>query len=703
MASNQEIIEQLNKDLGIDKTKLDVGSITPITLSTLIEDNKNFRPNLTFGDPVINKFKKAFKFAGDIKEFILPEPKASDPLSLIDYAISSSPGAVVGKTAVKGLGKIDLDADDLDEFVEWVKSNKNEYQKKNMQTLLGRKRNAEIKNISKNYLKENDLINKDGTVTLYRYLNIAESNKLQPDKGLSSTTLNPAHAKEMAIKQSKVTGRKLKEGEKADIFDSFDPLAKMGKSKYETTTLYRKPVVLEYKVPVEKVEAYLPAVFNSIDEAGDGFNTLARMNVENSYSHLADDLVDEGYDYYDALDELKGNYGFDDIYDSIDAANKESEILIDLTDIKPKNVYSDFSEVNQIVDLDILDKLKFDDGGSVNIEDMANKINTDIDSLNKDLGISQPGKAPTTGVVTPLRPKDILNQDINISDPVLKNLMSIAKTIKDLIAPTPSLSDPLSLLDATIGNTPIGKAGKASKYTLEQLKNLRDDFIRAEKLEFDPGFNLKGQSGDLREAAKIRQSAPEFSSSDEISREISKLEGKKVISPEEFARVRKEFEIPMEKATTDFKKKSELKKYIETIPLKERLALYTDDTIPLTGKYKVLDEDVLDFYDDIIDIQKIPKNYRSGDNTLAKVFLDKKNIPARVDLNPELNKLRPKAYYEEIFDFKKPDLFDFGKTNYKEKIKLYIPKEQVGGGVKYKTKTITDPSKEEIQKLLDEI
>ena len=150
MASNQEIIEQLNKDLGIDKTKLDVGSITPITLSTLIEDNKNLRPNLTFGDPVINKFKKAFKFAGDIKEFILPEPKASDPLSLIDYAISSSPGAVVGKAAVKGLGKIDLDADDLDEFVEWVKSNKNEYQKKNMQTLLGRKRNAEIKNISKN-------------------------------------------------------------------------------------------------------------------------------------------------------------------------------------------------------------------------------------------------------------------------------------------------------------------------------------------------------------------------------------------------------------------------------------------------------------------------------------------------------------------------------------------------------------------------
>ena len=154
----------------------------------------------------------------------MPEPKASDPLSLIDYAVSSSPVGIAGKTTIKGLGKLDLDADDLDEFVEWVKSSKNEYQKKNMQRVLGLKRNADIKNISKNYLKENDLINKDGTVTLYRYL--AESNKLQPDKGLSSTTLNPAHAKKMAIKQSKVTGRKLKEGEKADIFDSFDPLAK---------------------------------------------------------------------------------------------------------------------------------------------------------------------------------------------------------------------------------------------------------------------------------------------------------------------------------------------------------------------------------------------------------------------------------------------------------------------------------------------
>ena len=111
----------------------------------------------------------------------------------------------------------------------------------------------------------------------------------------------------------------------------------------------------------------MKAVFNSIDEAGDGFNTL--KNECRKY-HLADDLVNEGYDYYDALDELKGNYGFDNIYDSIDTANTESEVLIDLTDIKPKNIFSDFSEVNQMVDLNILDRLKFAQGGSANIQDM---------------------------------------------------------------------------------------------------------------------------------------------------------------------------------------------------------------------------------------------------------------------------------------------------------------------------------------------
>ena len=367
-------IRKLVKEKGLDAFKdggaveddlPDVGSITPIGPYT-----KPLKPDLTFGDPVINKLKKAFNFLGDVKEFILPTPKVTDPLSLVDYVTSSSAPVVAGKTAVKGLGKIDLDAEDLEELVEWVKSSRAKFQKDRVADILKRDTKGpgkDIKNVTQNYLKENNLVDKNGNVHLYRYLNIAESNKLKPDEGLSSLTLNPEHAKMMAYKQANVTGRKLKEGEKGSVFDDMDPTSA---SKYEAVTMYRKPVVLEYQVPAEKIDAYLPAVFNSIDESGAGFNNLARMNVENSYSHLIDDLVDEGYDFYDAADELKGQYGLDDIYDSFDMANKESEALVDLTNIKPKNIYMDNLEIEQIANNPLIEKLEFYAGGPVSIDNM---------------------------------------------------------------------------------------------------------------------------------------------------------------------------------------------------------------------------------------------------------------------------------------------------------------------------------------------
>ena len=146
------------------------------------------------------------------------------------------------------------------------------------------------------------------------------------------------------------------------------------------------------------------------------------MNVENSYSHLADDLVDEGYDYYDALDELKGNYGFDDIYDSIDTANKESEVLIDLTDVKPNNIFSDFSEVNQMVDLNILDRLKFAKGGPMNIQDM-------LDNINKNLGIDE--VKLDVGSIEPIKglefPKPVGSEGL---EAVLYGLINPAKKLK---------------------------------------------------------------------------------------------------------------------------------------------------------------------------------------------------------------------------------------------------------------------------------
>ena len=389
-------IRKLVKEKGLDAFKdggaveddlPDVGSITPIGPYT-----KPLKPDLTFGDPVINKLKKAFNFLGDVKEFILPTPKVTDPLSLVDYVTSSSAPVVAGKTAVKGLGKIDLDAEDLEELVEWVKSSRARFQKDRVADILKRDTKGpgkDIKNVTQNYLKENNLVDKNGNVHLYRYLNIAESNKLKLDEGLSSLTLNPEHAKMMAYKQANVTGRKLKEGEKGSVFDDMDPTAA---SKYETVTMYRKPVVLEYKVPAKKIQAYLPAVFNSIDEAGTGFNDLARMNVENNYGHIIDDFIEDGIydDIYDAADSLKNDYGLDDIYDVFDMANKESEALVDLTNIKPKNIYMDNLEIEQIANNPLIEKLEFYAGGPVDeskLEATERRLNAgeEIDDILKDL------------------------------------------------------------------------------------------------------------------------------------------------------------------------------------------------------------------------------------------------------------------------------------------------------------------------------
>jgi hypothetical protein len=332
------------------------------------------KPDLTYGDPVINKLKKAFNFLGDVKEFVLPTPKVTDPLSLIDYVTSSSAPVIAGKTVVKGLSKINLDGEDIDELVEWVGSSKTQGAKDRIQNLLNgnfyNKRNVSkeknpIKNTTQKYLKENNLVDKNGNVHLYRYLNIHESKTLQPDQGLSSLTLNPNHAKEMAYKQANVKGLQLKAGEKADIFDSMDPFAG---SKYETTTMYRKPVVLEYMVPAEKIDAYLPAVFNSLDDAS--ISKYSAFNADNRFSNLIDELVEDGDEYYDAVDSIGKQYGVDNFYDALDTVKKESEALVDLTNIKPKNIYTESLEIDQIANNPLIEKLEFNTGGPVSIESM---------------------------------------------------------------------------------------------------------------------------------------------------------------------------------------------------------------------------------------------------------------------------------------------------------------------------------------------
>jgi hypothetical protein len=139
--------------------------------------------------------------------------------------------------------------------------------------------------------------------------------------------------------------------------------------------------------------------------------------------------------------------------------------------------------------------------------------------------------------------------------------------------------------------------------------------------------------------------------------------------------------------------RKELLDYIKTIPLKERLALRANDSIPLNGKYAILDHAKLNFYEDIVDLSKLPKNFKAGDNTLAKIYMEKNNIPSRVDITEPLAGFKPRPYFEEIIDFKKGT----------EKIKLSFPKTGVlqpyGAQTAYRTKTLTNPSKEQLDKL----
>ena len=253
---------------------------------------------------------------------------------------------------------ISLDANEIDRINNWVESTKEINVKDNFSRVV--KDNPLIKKHSIKYLKDNNLVDKDNNVTLYRYLNIAESNKLRPDKGLTSTTLDPFHAKKMAIQQSEVTGSVLKPGQTASFFDSLDPFTAAG--KYETKTLVRQPVVLEYKIPVEKVDAYMPAVYDNLDNFS--MRSWNRSHAENTYSNLIDDLVNDGYDYGSALDEVADSYSVTSDFDNfVYTALDESEIVADLTNIKPTNMFVDKKAIDKIGESIAKTTKKFARGG----------------------------------------------------------------------------------------------------------------------------------------------------------------------------------------------------------------------------------------------------------------------------------------------------------------------------------------------------
>jgi len=268
-----------------------------------------------------------------------------------------------------------------------------------------------------------------------------------------------------------------------------------------------------------------------------------------------------------------------------------------------------------------------------------------------------------------------------ITDPVLKNL-----------------SDFFSRADETLRGDPfIAMGGPPGKGLQLGLKELGQELLKHQRIA---SLFRSGAKGDIAEAEQIRKTLKikNPAEAERLYLEASG-KGKQLASQEDIAKAIEDFNLGkrnLAKPTSaDFENvtREEILDYIKTIPFKERLALYADDNIPLKGKYEILDSDKIDFYKDLLDINKLPKDFRSGDNTLARALLRDKDIAERFGTFEKLDEFRPRPYFEEVIDFDKGT----------EKIKLFIPQSKFGNKVTYKQKTLTNPSKEQLDTILEEL
>lgn len=136
----------------------------------------------------------------------------------------------------------------------------------------------ELRQLSLDELKNE--LNPDGTLSLYRVLNIEKGNEFLPEKGIRSTSLRLDPVMAIGEDMKKMT---------AGIM-----------SKDFGKTLNRPASVYRYDVPLEKVQAFVPSLLKQIPS-----RTRQRKDV---------DFI-------------------------VDAGLREGEVLADLTDIAPSSVY----------------------------------------------------------------------------------------------------------------------------------------------------------------------------------------------------------------------------------------------------------------------------------------------------------------------------------------------------------------------------
>ena len=204
---------------------------------------------------------------------------------------------------------------------------------------------------SKAYLKTK-FADKNDNITVYRYIHLRDGKTLTPERGVVSTSLNPQVIVNEARSTGKVATTRITEKGKQEGYtskptdDFIDRQFAESEGLIEKVTLRPdETVVLEYKVPLNKVKGYLPVVKESISESSKENAAVERILIDryDDVEYKRQEYKDMGYDGddipsdYDLAEELTELNPTADIDYNLDAG--EFEVIADLTNVKPLNVY----------------------------------------------------------------------------------------------------------------------------------------------------------------------------------------------------------------------------------------------------------------------------------------------------------------------------------------------------------------------------
>jgi len=351
--------------------------------------------------------KEMYRIQGDTYNILQPTNKYDLEGLPIDYdKLTKTQKNYRGYSYEQKFNQIDLNPEDIDNIKNWVSG---DLSKKNKSQEYIEDINPFIKNLEVTGLTLNSqaflrkFADKNGNIKVYRYLNIGEGGgtKLNPEKGIVSTTIDPHHAVGQGLieKTKNIVEATEDYVPPSLIADPFEKTFLQQKALKEGTLkkreLVRNTYVLEYEIPIEKVKAYIPAVFASIPKKAK--QRYVEKMIERDYDYNVEEIIEEmaenqGVDIEDieryyAVEEVDSRYQLsDDLEFELSDNELESEVIADLKNIQPTATYN-------IIDNDTIELVK---------DPTKTKLASGGPSVSDDLPIINP--VADVGSISPISP-----------------------------------------------------------------------------------------------------------------------------------------------------------------------------------------------------------------------------------------------------------------------------------------------------------